>query len=629
MKPLLSWLDDPTIFRVGQLAAHSDHQHFLNQKEIGNKQSSFVTSLNGQWQFNFAKDPQSRNRHFFESDFDSASFEQINVPGHIELAGFDQIQYINTLYPWEGKTYRRPVGSLKDDVKQQAPFSEDDDNSVGQYLTQFDSPHRENNEKCILRFEGVDKAMYVWINGTFIGYSEDSFTPSEFDITDYLKPHGNKLAVEVFKRSSASYIEDQDFFRFFGIFRDVSLITQPKFHIYDLDIKPTTEENLTVGRLNIGIKLTASAAIIGGNVKLAVADANGKLLFDETSDLDTHIEFSDLRITNVHLWSHNNPYLYRLTLSVFDENGNLLELIPYQFGFRKMEIKNNVILLNHQRLIISGVNRHEWNDKTGRCITKQNMLDDLDTFDKLNINAVRTCHYPDQIEWYHLCDTLGIYVMAENNLESHGSWQKMGAVEPSYNVPGSLPQWREAVVDRARSNYELLKNHPSILFWSLGNESYAGDDIAAMDQYYHDMDDSRLTHYEGVVYTPEYRSRISDVESRMYASPAAIRQYLTNHPDKPYLNCEYMHSMGNSVGGMKEYDDLIHDFESYQGGFIWDFIDQALLVKDEVTGKPVLRYGGDFDDRHSDYSFSGDGLLFADRTLKPAAQEVKYFYGQY
>ena len=255
------------------------------------------------------------------------------------------------------------------------------------------------------------------------------------------------------------------------------------------------------------------------------------------------------------------------------------------------------MLLNGERLIINGVNRHEWNPKTGRCIGLEDMVSDINCMTRNNINAVRTCHYPDQIPWYYMCDDAGIYVMAETNLESHGSWQKLGAVEPSVNIPGSISQWREVVVDRARTNYETFKNHTSILFWSLGNESYAGDDIKAMNTYFKERQDGRLVHYEGSFYTRQYEDTISDVESRMYAKPYEIREYLSNHPKKPYLLCEYMHDMGNSLGGFDSYIKLIDEFEMYQGGFIWDFIDQAILVKDHVTGKEVLRYGGDFDDR--------------------------------
>ena len=252
---------------------------------------------------------------------------------------------------------------------------------------------------------------------------------------------------------------------------------------------------------------------------------------------------------------------------------------------------------------------------------------DINCFLANNINAVRTCHYPDQLPWYELCDRKGIYVMAETNLESHGSWQKLGRTEPSWNVPGSLPEWKEAVLDRARSNFEYFKNHPSILFWSLGNESYAGDDIMEMNRFFKEKQDGRLVHYEGVVQNRSYEDVISDVESRMYAKPQEVRAYLEDHPKKPFLLCEYMHDMGNSLGGMNSYMKLIDEFPQYAGGFIWDYIDQAILQKDEATGRETLRYGGDFDDRPSDYEFSGNGIVFADRTEKPAMQEVRYYYG--
>ncbi len=251
----------------------------------------------------------------------------------------------------------------------------------------------------------------------------------------------------------------------------------------------------------------------------------------------------------------------------------------------------------------------------------------MDCLLRNNINAVRTCHYPNQKLWYELCDQNGIYMMAETNLESHGSWQKLGATEPSWNVPGNVAEWEAAVLDRAKTNFECFKNHPSVLFWSLGNESYAGNGIAKMNDFFKETDDLRLTHYEGVVQNRIYEDCISDVESRMYASPTDIAQYLSNHPKKPFLLCEYMHDMGNSLGGMGSYIELLERFPMYQGGFIWDFIDQALWVEDEITGQKVLRYGGDFEDRPSDYEFSGNSLLFADRTEKPAMQEVRYYYG--
>ena len=312
-----------------------------------------------------------------------------------------------------------------------------------------------------------------------------------------------------------------------------------------------------------------------------------------------------------------------------DQAGETIEISQQPFGFRKIEIKDKVMLLNGKRLVINGVNRHEWHPETGRTITAEDEAWDIACMQRNHINAVRTSHYPDRLSFYNGCDQAGIYMMAETNLESHGSWQKMGAVEPSWNVPGSYDEWEAATLDRARTNFETFKNHVSILFWSLGNESYAGSVLEKMNAYYKQQDPTRLVHYEGVFRAPEYKATISDVESRMYATPAEIKAYLDNAPQKPFILCEYMHDMGNSLGGMQSYIDLLSQYDMYQGGFIWDFIDQALLVTDPVTGQRELRYGGDFDDRPSDYEFSGDGLVFATRDEKPAMQEVRYYYGEH
>lgn len=623
MQANLQWLDDPEVFRVNQLPAHSDHHYYRNLSEL-NRGSSFVKSLNGTWRFHFASTPSERPLQFYSPNFDDADFDTIQVPGHIELAGYSQIQYINTLYPWEGKIYRRPPYTLNQDQLEPGLFSDASDNSVGSYLKKFDLDDSFKNHRVIIQFQGVEEALYVWLNGHFIGYAEDSFTPSEFDLTPYVQDRDNLLAVRVYKRSTASFIEDQDMYRFSGIFRDVNLLALPDAHIVDLDLKPEVNADFKSGIL------TVKATVSGTNatLELSVTDQDQQLLATQTQTGTGKVSFKNIAFNNLKLWSPTSPTLYQLLIKVYDDQHQLLEVVPYQFGFRKVELREDkVIYVNNHRLIINGVNRHEWNAHRGRVISLDDMRKDIQIMLDNNINAVRTCHYPDQLPWYHLCDEAGLYVMAENNLESHGSWQKMGAVEPSYNVPGDNPHWLAAVVDRARSNYEWFKNHPSIIFWSLGNESFAGEDIAAMQAFYKEHDSSRLVHYEGVVRAPEFRDRISDVESRMYETPANIARYLENNPDKPFLNCEYMHDMGNSLGGMQSYNDLIDQYPMYQGGFIWDFIDQALLVHDPVTNQEVLRYGGDFDERHSDYEFSGDGLLFADRTPKPAMQEVKYYYG--
>ena len=563
---------------------------------------------------------------FYENDYDISEFDEVQVPQHIELAGYDKIHYINTMYPWEGHEYRRPAGTCNHIGE--GMFSEASYNPTGSYVRFFDLEEALIGKRVILSFEGAEQAIYVWINGEFVGYAEDSFTVSEFDITPYVKETGNRLCVEVHKRSTAAFLEDQDFFRFFGLFRDVNLYGLPDIHVSDLWIRPKCALDGRQASMEIELKTTKgkTASCADARVEICLLDGHQMIAKEEVSVSESFR--ADLTISEpVQLWNCDDPKLYQVEIRIFDGQGDLIEIIPYQVGFRMICIEDGKIKLNGRRLIINGVNRHEWNAKSGRCISENDEIYDIECMKRNNINAVRTCHYPDRTTWYYRCDEAGIYVMAEVNLESHGSWQKMGSVEPSWNVPGSVELWQDVVLDRVKSNFEMFKNHTSVLFWSLGNESYAGEVLKEMNAYYKKRDPGRLVHYEGVFQNRDYEDNISDVESQMYAPPGRVREYLENEPKKPFILCEYMHDMGNSLGGMKSYIDLLDQYEKYQGGFIWDYIDQALLVKDEITGREVLRYGGDFDDRPSDYEFSGNGIVFADRTEKPAMQEVKYYYG--
>ena len=590
MKPTLEWLANPEIYEVNREKAHSDHTYTT-------KDGNLRQSLNGTWKFNYTEHPDSRPADFYKTDFDVTSFDDIIVPGHIQLQGYDKPQYVNTQYPWEGHEQLVPP---------QIPKKR---NPVGSYVKFFDVDKELLGKETFISFQGVETAIYVWLNGEFVGYSEDSFTPSEFNITPYLKEKNNKLAVEVYRYSTASWLEDQDFWRFSGIFRDVYLYAVPEIHVRDM--KVIADYDYENGN---GI-LATELDIIGDSdyeIKLTLTDKNGIKVYEgNTANVSASIP-------DIMPWSAEQPNLYTITAEISSDS-EIIETAETKIGFRTFELKDGIMCLNGKRIVFKGINRHEWNAEGGRVVTEDDMLWDIRFMKQNNINAVRTCHYPNNSIWYQLCDEYGIYLIDETNLESHGTWQKMGACEPSINVPASLPEWKKACLDRARSMYERDKNHASVLIWSCGNESYCGDDIAAMADYFHEVDKTRLVHYEGVVWNRKY-DHITDMESRMYAKPDEVEEYLKQNTGKPYISCEYMHAMGNSLGGMKLYTDLEDKYEAYQGGFIWDYIDQS-LYKDGV-----LVYGGDFDDRASDYGFCTNGIVYADRTYSPKVSEAKRLY---
>ena len=607
--PELNWLEDPRVFAVNRLDAHSDHTWHTPE-------GSLRQSLDGSWRFAYSPCPAARPADFWQADASLDGFAEIAVPGHIEMQGYGQIQYINTMYPWDGRHFLRPP---------QIPW---DDTPVGSYVRTFTlDPALEGKRVCV-SFQGVERAFYCWCNGHFVGYSEDSFTPADFDLTPFLQAGENRLCVEVYKNCSGSWLEDQDFFRFFGIFRPVYLYAKPALHIEDLWLRASLEPDNTTGVLAPRLRLSAAdgASLEGCALRCTVAAPGGAVLWDAPMPLredgSGYVYGQPVRLPGIRKWDHEDPALYTVTLTLRDAAGTLQETVPYQTGFRRFGLREGVMELNGERIVFNGVNRHEWNPASGRAIGPEDMHRAIETFRRNHINAVRTCHYPDQTLWYELCDRNGIYMIDEANLESHGSWQKMGAVEPSWNVPGSLPEWRDCVVDRACSMFERDKNHTAILIWSCGNESYAGEDILAMSEFFRQNDPGRLVHYEGVFHCRAF-DRISDMESRMYAKPEEIRAYLESGPAKPFILCEYMHDMGNSLGGMESYIRLLDD-PQYQGGFVWDYMDQALWQQGPRGRR--LGYGGDFGERPTDYAFSANGIVFADGTEKPAMQDLRYWY---
>ncbi|MBS5937628.1 glycoside hydrolase family 2 TIM barrel-domain containing protein [Clostridium sp.] len=606
----IEWLDNPEVFKVNRIDAHSDHLYYENKEDIKfGYDMPLRQYLNGKWRFSYAVNQDTRIKDFYKEDYDCSSFDYIEVPGHIQLQGYDKCQYINTMYPWDGHDELRPPNISKTY------------NPVGSYVKYFTVKEELKNKKTFISFQGVETAFYVWLNGEFVGYSEDSFTPSEFDITEYLKDEENKLAVEVYKRGSASWLEDQDFWRFSGIFRDVYLYSVPECHVENMFAKAVLDDSYTKGILNLDLNIKFNKECFV-NIYLEDKEENSICSLDKVKAEESLSK--EIILDKVNPWSAELPYLYNLYIELVDSNNNLLEIVKQKVGFKRFELKNNIMNLNGKRIVFKGVNRHEFNCQKGRVITKEDMLWDIKFMKQNNINAVRTSHYPNNSMWYDLCDEYGIYLIDEANLESHGSWQKMGACEPSWNVPGSIPEWKEAVLDRAESMFERDKNHTSILIWSCGNESYAGTNILEMTKYFHKKDDSRLVHYEGVFWNRDFDD-ISDMESRMYAKPSDIEEYLNNNPKKPYISCEYMHAMGNSCGGLNLYTELEDKYDMYQGGFIWDYIDQAIEITDE-NGVKKLVYGGDFDDRATDYCFCTDGIIYADRTISPKVQEVKHLF---
>ena len=612
-------IHDPKFFKENCMAAHSDHVAYADEKEAEERKSSFRLPLDGVWKFHYARNYAQTVSGFEAEDFDCKCWEDIRVPAHIQMEGYDIPQYVNIQYPWDGR----------EDVWRDAVPSEF--NPVASYVKYFTLPEGFRKSGLYISFQGVESGFALWLNGHYVGYSEDSFTPSDFDLTPYVKEGENKLAVQVFKWTSSSWCEDQDFYRFSGIFRSVYLYTMPKVHVYDLKVQPVVDEAVLNADLLVTMQMRgegkARLTLTGSRNYSVLEEKEEQIIFSEelpVSDGEVHFE---KEVKKPDLWSAEIPNLYTLTIECFDQNGERSELVSQRIGFRRFEMKDGIMTLNGKRIVFKGVNRHEFSSKTGRAVTREEVLKDIVTMKQNNINAIRTCHYPDASIIYDLCDEYGLYMIAENNLESHGSWDAAmhGSVPKDTIVPGDNMDWEPMMLDRVNSCYQRDKNHPAVLIWSVGNESYGGKVIFDMSEKFRALDPYRLVHYEGIFNDRRYEAT-SDMESQMYTSVENVKKFLAEHKEKPFIMCEYTHAMGNSCGAMHKYTDLTDTEPRYQGGFIWDYIDQSILKKDRY-GKDFQAYGGDFLERPTDYNFSGNGICYGgDRDPSPKMQEVKFNY---
>ena len=522
-------LTNPEIFNVNRFTAHSDHKYYTTYEEAQQGETSLKYSLNGLWQISYAKNLQSRIVDFYKTAYDTTGWDSIVVPGHIQLQGYDKPHYVNTMYPWDGHNAIVP------------PAIPEDFNPVASYVRTFKVPS-DWNGPVRLSFQGVESAFSLWVNGEFVGYSEDSFTPSDFDITDKLVAGENKLAVEVYKWCSGSWLEDQDFWRFSGIFREVFLYTVPQVHIEDLFIKTDFTTDFESANLTNEMMLSYNAKKEVA-VQMALYDPNGQEVGKTKPEVSKEQALKlGMAVEKPMLWSAESPALYTLVITLKDvTTGEVIEVVPQKVGFRKFELVGNVMHLNGKRIIFKGVNRHEFSCHHGRAVTKEEMLWDIEFLKTHNFNAVRTSHYPNDSYWYELCDTYGIYLIDETNLESHGTWASPEIVAKGHVVPHNKPEWLACVLDRARSMQERDKNHPSVLIWSCGNESFGGKNIFEMSELFRKRDSSRLVHYEGICNDRSYNAT-SDMESRMYPPMHQIIDFLEKDTEKPYVLCEYTHA---------------------------------------------------------------------------------------
>lgn len=586
---------NPVINAINRAPMHTDYFAYesMSKAQDGIKEVSenFMT-LNGNWKFHWVKNADERPTDFWKSSFNDKGWKEIPVPGLWELYGYGNPIYVNAGYAWYNQFRSNPP---------QVPI---ENNNVGSYRKEIVIPAQWKGKDIIAHFGSVTSNMYLWVNGKFVGYSEDSKLEAEFNLTPYLKlGEKNLIAFQVFRWCDGTYLEDQDFFRYSGVGRDCFLYAREKKRIEDIRITPDLDTDYQNGSLNIAIKSTG-----GNKARLTLKDASGNEIFDIQAKTNTS---TNVPVENPHKWTAETPYLYTLYVSL--ENGG--EIIPIKVGFRKIELKDAQVLVNGQPVLFKGVNRHELDPDGGYVISPERMIQDIQIMKKFNINAVRTCHYPDNSLWYDLCDKYGIYVVAEANIESHG----MGYGEETL---AKRKDYQLAHMERNQRNVQRSFNHPSVIFWSLGNEAGYGSNFEEAYNWVKKEDKSRPVQYEQA-----HKDGKSDIFCPMYYGYKSCEEYCKDEKyQKPLIQCEYAHAMGNSQGGFKEYWDLVRKYPKYQGGFIWDFVDQSIRWTGK-NGKMIYAYGGDFNRYDAgDQNFCDNGLINPDRIPNPHAYEVGYFY---
>lgn len=607
----VEWQANPEITGVNRLPQHATFMPYASFEEAQKAEryaSSRCKVLNGKWKFKLYKNYAYRPSDFAQVHYDTHNWDTVQVPGSWQMQGYDQSQYCNVRYPWEGHEDICP------------PAAPTKHNPVGCYVKRIHVGADLLQKRVVLCFEGVESAFYLYVNGQRVGYSESSFNRAEFDVTRYLQEGSNVIGVEVYRWCTGSWLECQDMWRLGGIFRDVYLYTTEREYIRDFVLKAQPDGEMKDGFVEVLVK--TNGAYEGLLLDMSVLDAAGNTVaLDGQYANEDHRTMLRAIVAGADLWSSEHPTLYTLVLTL-KNNGAPIEYISTKFGFRKVEILDGVIRINDRRVVFKGTNRHEFDCRTGRYITEEVMRDDLEKMKRANMNAVRTSHYPNCPRWMELCDEYGIYVIDENNMESHGT--NRSTIIGCPQIPDSRPEWEKACMDRIQALYERDKNCTCVVCWSMGNESLGGETPKKMYRYLKNVDDTRFVHFE-CHGDPEEQS-LSDVQSKMYAKPQECEEYaLTRRDGRPYLLCEYTHAMGNSCGSTDEYTTLWDKYPCLQGGFVWDWVDQSILTKDD-QGREYLAYGGDFGDEPNDGHFCGNGLLFGDRRITPKYYEIQKLY---